>query len=84
MSEMGYREVPDMQSRAASALPYEPTPSPPTPEEAGPKEEEVRQEMEKETQEKLAVLSLQHMEELKQLQHQYESVHCYCKKMVAI
>lgn len=72
MSEMGYREVPDTQSRAASALPYDHAPSPPTPAEAGPTEGEVREEMGKETQEKLGVLSLQHMEELKQLQHQYE------------
>lgn len=72
MSEMGYREVPETQSRAASALPYSTTPSPPPPEETGPTEEEVREELEKETQERLAALSLEHMEELKHLQQQYE------------
>ena len=75
MSEMGYREIPETQSRAASALPYAPTPCPPSPvEQAGPTEEEVREEVEKETQQKLGALSLQHIEELKQLQQQYELV----------
>ena len=73
MTELGYRETVEMQSRAASALPLESAPpSPPTPEETGPTEEEVRDEMEKQTQEQLGALSLQHMEQMKQLQLQYE------------
>lgn len=72
MSEMGYREVPDTESRAASALPFDPRP--PTPEEVGPMGDEVREEMERETQEKLQALTFQHLEDLKQIQQLYELV----------
>lgn len=71
MLELGYRELAETQSRAASALPYNPTPSP-TPEEAGPTEAELREEMEEESREKLVALTFQHMGEMKQLQQQYE------------
>ena len=73
MSEMGYRQVAETQSRAASALPFDPAPSsPPTPEQLGPTESEVRAEVEKESEERLETLTLQHMKDLEQLQHQYE------------
>ena len=71
MSELGYREIADTQSRAASAMTLD-SPSPCPPEEAGPTEAELRAEVEKESQERLETLSLQHMEELRQLQLQYE------------
>lgn len=71
MSKVGYRKIPDTQSRAASALPFSLS-TPPTPEETGPTEAEVREEVERESQEKIATLSLQHMEEIKQLQMAYE------------
>lgn len=70
MLELGYRPVPDTQSRAASALPLGPTS--PVPEEVGPTEEEMREKVERESQEKLVALSIEHMEEMKRLQHQYE------------
>lgn len=69
---MGYRQTAETESRAASALLYEPTPPSSPTQGAEEREEELREELEKETQEKLGALSLQHMEELKQLQLQYE------------
>lgn len=50
----------------------DPTPSPCPTEEEGPTEAELRAEVERESQERLETLSLEHMEELRQLQLQYE------------
>ncbi len=73
MEELGYRKIAETQSRAASALPFDPAPlSPLPPEEVGPTVSEVRTEVERESRETLETLSLEHMRELKQLQHQYE------------
>ncbi len=72
LSEMGYHQAAETESRAASALPYEPTPPPSPTQGAEQRVEELREELEKETQQRLGELSLQHMEELKHLQFQYE------------
>jgi hypothetical protein len=69
MEETGYRRVAETQSRAASALPFDPTPSPVP---VGPTGSEVRVELEKESREVLEAASLEHMKELRDLQQQYE------------
>lgn len=70
MEELGYRKVAETQSRAVSALPFDPAPSSPV--LVGPTGSEVRVEMERESREMLEAASLEHMRELKEIQQQYE------------
>lgn len=72
MVELGYSAVPEMQSRAISAMTLE-TRSP-TPEEVavGPTESEVREEMEKEAEEQITKLTEEHKEEVKKMEKDYE------------